>query len=364
MDKIRILYYGLSTKQGGIEIYLKKIFDNINKEQFELSYIKVADKVCFEEYLSNHGTSFFRIPSRKNPIVHYKSLRKIFSENHFDIVHLSINTLSYSELIFEALKHGCKVIVHSHSSNNAGSRITMILHKINKFLLRDKPITRIAVSKIAGQWLFGKHKPFSVYPNGVNTDKFSFDLIARELIRKEYNIKKDEILIGHIGHLAYPKNQSFLIKIMFKLLNINKNYKLMLVGDGADKKNLIALAQKFEIEDSIIFAGAQTHTNNFYCAFDIFAFPSFFEGFGNVVLEAQVSGLPTIVSDSIIDEIIISKNVIKMPLIEDCWVNYILNLSLNDKRIESQNVVENAGFGVNVEIKRLESLYVKCITCL
>lgn len=65
-----------------------------------------------------------------------------------------------------------------------------------------------------------------------------YDESVRNDVRKELGIKNKEILIGNVGRFAYAKNHKFLIDIFEQICNLNKNYKLVLVGDGELKAKI------------------------------------------------------------------------------------------------------------------------------
>ena len=94
--------------------------------------------------------------------------------------------------------------------------------------------------------------------------------------------------------------------------------KFLLIGDGPLNSEMEKIASK-----NVFFVGNTTDVNKFYSAFDCFLLPSLWEGLGIVLIEAQYNGLQCIVSDSIQQEAIISKNVIKLELSIDRWVDYI-----------------------------------------
>lgn len=361
MDKIKILYYGLSTHLGGIETYLRKIYDNIDKSLFEISFIKMSDKVYFEDYFIEGGAKFYQVCSRKNPIKHIREIQKLLQENKFDIVHINNNTMSYVELALIALQQNCKVIMHSRSSSNAGGKITMILHYLNRIYTRNKPMRRIAVSQKAGNWLFGSDVNFEVYPNGVDIDRFGYNEKFRNEIRTKFNLSDDDIILGHIGRLAYPKNQNFLIKLMTDLLVLNPRYKLMFVGEGTDGIYLRKLSNQLHLSDSVIFVGNQKQTEQFLSAFDIFLFPSFFEGYPNAVLEAETSGLPAVISNVLAPEVIVGDNTFPIPLVHQQWIDTVASIQKNTNRNSAIESVKRAQLDIKSEISRLESLYIKII---
>ena len=84
--------------------------------------------------------------------------------------------------------------------------------------------------------------------------------------------------------------------------------KLLVVGDGELKKDLISLSKNLNIEDDIIFTGYRDDMPDIMMAIDIFVHPSLWEGFGMVFLEAMASGKPVVATNiSAIPEIVVNE---------------------------------------------------------
>ena len=98
------------------------------------------------------------------------------------------------------------------------------------------------------------------------------------------------------------------------------------MGDGELKKDIQKLAEANDLGDSVRFINVTKQVENYMQAMDVFVFPSIFEGLGIVLIEAQASGLPCIVSENIQKEADIGAGIV-----------FQLDLRENmDKWIESQ----------------------------
>ena len=95
--------------------------------------------------------------------------------------------------------------------------------------------------------------------------------------------------------------------------------KLMLIGDGENRDRLIALIRELKLDNQVIMVPACDNVNDYYSAFDIFVLPSRYEGFGMVAVEAQVSGLPCLLSDKFPEDVVIGTNVDRVELNEERW---------------------------------------------
>ena len=355
--------FGLSSNRGGIETYLLKIWSNIDHERFHFNFIDVTgdnNYPCFYKELLEQGATFYKVtPRRESPIKNYDDIAKLFSEHHFDILHFNVNTLSYIYPVTMALKHHCKVIIHSRSSNASGNYVSVLLHFINRKRLSNKEIKRIAVSHKAGQWLFG-NMHFDVYHNGVDTRRFRYIPSARKDIREKMKCS-DCFVIGHVGALLPVKNHLFMIEVFKKLLIKMKDVKLWFIGDGPLRSELETLITENDLNDRIIMFGVRSDLPELYSAMDMLWLPSKYEGYPNVVLEASCSGLPCLISKSITNEVLIGQYGYSLPLDSDIqhWVDKIIEISDIDtsRREEAFRVIEDKGGSVYSEISRIENLY-------
>jgi UDP-glucose:(heptosyl)LPS alpha-1,3-glucosyltransferase len=131
-------------------------------------------------------------------------------------------------------------------------------------------------------------KDIEVIYNGVDTTIFNFEnknLFKKE-IRKKYSTADDDIVLLFVGSGFYRKGLEFLLRAAELVL---KPVTIYVVGSGSVKKY-----QKIVKRQNVIFCGPQKEINKYYAAADIFVFPTLYEPFGNVHLEALASGLPVI----------------------------------------------------------------------
>ncbi len=358
-----ILIFGLSSNQGGIETYLKKIWDNIDHSEFHFNFIDMTGKnnrPCFYDNLISSGARFYKITPRNESFVkNRKDIRELFKHNTFDILHFNVNSLSYIYPVTEALRHNVRVIVHSRNAGTTLSRVTTLFHYINRWILDNLKIDRIAVSELAGKWLFLK-QPFKVYNNGIDITRYMFDSESRNLKRKEIGCE-NKYVIGNVGAFLPAKNHRFILKVFSELVKINDKVVLWLIGAGENSENIKALAKELKIENRVYFLGRRNDTNQLYSGMDCFFFPSIYEGFPNALLEAECSGLPCVASDRITSQVFVTNNNSILSLEEPIrnWAN-ALNVYASKRdcdRVIAAEMVEKKGLSLSKEIKRIEELY-------
>jgi glycosyltransferase involved in cell wall biosynthesis len=146
-----------------------------------------------------------------------------------------------------------------------------------------------------------KRTPISVIPNGVDLDAFSKEFSYGELsaLKDELGIKPGEKAILSFGRLA-PKNGLDSLIRAAALLGKRKgdlSFKLLLVGDGEQKRELLGLARALGIKERVIFAGSVERSvllPKYLKISDVFVRPSLSEGLGNAFLEAMAASIPVI----------------------------------------------------------------------
>ena len=136
--------------------------------------------------------------------------------------------------------------------------------------------------------------------NGVNMTKFdvSYKDKWRKQIRLQYNIPNDSVVFAFAGRLTADKGINELLAAYQNISNQSFDTRLIVMGRMDNKKSLNAtLYESAKKNSSVIFTGNVDDVERYYAASDVFVAPSYREGFGLVVIEAEAMGLAAIVSD-------------------------------------------------------------------
>lgn len=358
----RILHYGLTSSLGGIETYLRKITREVDKNKYQFDFLIIGnEKPCFYEELKNYGCNFHYVTPRtiswkKN----IEEISKVLDENSYDAVHCHLNTLSYITPARLALKKNINVIIHSRNGNSPKGVITNILHYYNYYTFPFKKVGKLAVSRIAGEWLFHKKRDFKIINNGLNVERYLFDLENRKKYRKELNLNGHKVFIN-VGALRRQKNHSYLIDVFEQVIKKTNNVKLLLIGEGNLRSDLELRVQRLGLDKDIFFLGNRDDIPQILSAADAFVFPSFYEGFPNALIEAQTNGLSCLMSSEITKEVMVNQNVEVLPITEDAkkdWVKRIVELDPElTSRLFYGKKVRDSGFSVEEEIKKITDIY-------
>lgn len=146
--------------------------------------------------------------------------------------------------------------------------------------------------------IFEKSGIRHVYYISSGVDFSHFKPMGRERSREIIGLDSKSKIVLFVGRLIPIKNLYNLLGAFKNILLKVNDVKLLIVGDGALKRQLIRTAQRLGISKSVIFTGAVFYEDLrvYYNAADVFVLPSRYESFGFVCLEAAACGLPITVS--------------------------------------------------------------------
>ncbi|HUH52331.1 MAG TPA: glycosyltransferase family 4 protein [Flavobacterium sp.] len=136
--------------------------------------------------------------------------------------------------------------------------------------------------------------------NGINTQQFEPNLISEDQkkhLKSQLNINNDDFVFIFVGRLVSDKGVNELVEAFSKLAQ--PNVKLLLVGTQEEELDPLESRTIYEIQNNpnIISVGFQKDVHSYFAISDVLAFPSYREGFGNVVAQAGLMNLPCIVTD-------------------------------------------------------------------
>ena len=368
-EPIKVLYFIDRMLRGGIQSLVINWISMFDKNKVKVDFLLLDDgnKYELEDILKEYGCDVYKlngvwINQPFDFIKESKALEQFFKEhNDYKIVHMHSTSKNYMVLKY-AKKYGIPTrIAHAHATDfQTSSKIKKIIGNILKSKLLKYSTDFFGCSKEAGIWLFGNKiacsDKFHVIKNGVDIEKFKYNEKNRYEIRKEYNIKDTDIIIGHVGRFTEVKNHKFMIEIIDKIVKKNSNYKIMFVGEGILKEDIINEVEKRNLQGNVIFTGFQSEVDTYMSAFDIFILPSIYEGLGLVLIEAQANGLPCIATKGTIpNEVMMSKNFKFVDLTLRDWVNKIITTDI--KRTDNYKYIKKNGYLIENTIEELLNIY-------
>lgn len=348
---------------GGVEAVVMNYYRHIDHNKIQFDFICDSDStnIPYDE-IESLGGKVILIPPYQKINRYIKELTKVLKEGNYKIVHSHINTLSVFPL-YCAKKAKVPVrIAHSHSTTNKKewkkNLMKQALRPFSKVFATDY----FCCSELAGRWLFGnkEYDKGNVYllNNAIDLNKFKYDEKIRKEKRKELGINNSTLVIGHIGRFVESKNHRFLIDIFNEIYKQNENVLLLLAGQGPLEQKIKEKVNKLRLTNNVKFLGQRNDVNELYQAFDVFLFPSLYEGLGMVLIEAQTCGLPCICSNKIPETAKVTNNIKFINLTQNAviWKNNMKEFSGYIRRDFSLEV-QKYGYDIKKEANKLEKIY-------
>ncbi len=353
---IKILYivpnlYTLSGVTNVIMNYYRKI----DKEKIKIDFFvikKYEDSV--ENELLSYGSKIYYMNNKiklKNIFKVKQETNNFYKKHKYDIVELHAPTFSFL-FMKEAKKTGIPIrIIHTHSTNRSNNKTKNILSFLLNINMIKYSNLYFSCSQKSGEYWYGKKMclkdNYYVINNGIDISNYKNDKKTRKKIRKELDIE-DKFVVGFVGRMSKDKNLFFLIDVMKKVVEKNNNVKLVIVGDGNISEQVKKYAEK--LGDYVLFTGVRKDVNKVLNCFDVLLLPSKHEGLPMVAVEAQVTNIPCLLSNTITREVDLGMADF-LPLNEEIWIEKILTFN------RKNNEVDRDKFNIVKCVLKLENIY-------
>lgn len=289
----------------------------------------------------------------------------------YDVIHSHVHHFS-GFILRLACHEGIKGrIAHCHSDAStlrakAGLYRRLYL-ALTEHWVKKYSTTGLACSRPAAADLFGQawetDPRWKIHHCGIDLDHFKV-AANREKVRIELGLPDDAFVVGHVGRFADSKNHTFLVKVFHEIVKNEPKARLLLVGAGSLSRTIKEQINRAGLSELVIFAGVRPDVPRLMLgAMDVFVFPSLYEGLGLVLIEAQASGLPCVISDVIPEEADVVKPLVsRMSLSQSpsIWAMEVLKMRERKGLItqsEALAKLEESSFNIIRGVKELESLY-------
>lgn len=316
-NQVRVLHI-MSSFGGGISSFIRNKAKAVNKEKIIFDIATFNDYPAeFAEEIKRIGGRIYHIPNPKKEGINkfnkdYTNILKVGGP--YDLVHCHVG--GYRALSFYLLskKNGIeRFIVHAHSSEpyypNGKPLKSVIKDKVEQTLNRIVATDMVSCGEKPSIFYFGKEsvekKEVMHIPNSIDLEKYTKPYSESEKIekKKELNIPLDRFIVGHVGRVDRNKNHTFLLEIIKKMKNQKLPFFWILVGTGNLLEEIKMQVENNQLQDYVRILGRREDVQTLYPLMDVFVLPSFSEGLPTVCVEAQASGTPCVVSDTITNEI-------------------------------------------------------------
>lgn len=343
----------------GITSVIYNYTNAMDRSGLEISFLTYGDlKPAVRQRFQALGEILFVSDRKQSTVSYLKDLAALLKARSFDVVHIHGNSGTMLLEVLVAKLCGVKnVMVHAHSTRTNHPFVNAVLKYPMMWLVQ----ANIACSEATGTWLYGKH-PYVLLNNAVDLSNFRFQDALRQQYREKFGIR-DEFLIGHIGHFTEPKNHFFLIDVFAAFHKLEPKAKLLLISDGPRFQQVQEKVAQLGLQDAVIFAGRRSDVAGIYSAMDLFILPSCWEGLPLVMVEAQMNGLPLLVSD-VVTRVAKCTDLVCYKALDDgaeSWAEKLQQLQNQrfDRSIDYREIIAQKGFDIHAEAEKLRKLYLK-----
>ena len=365
---IRILQAFVANDKGGLTGYICQNYRFIDRNKVQFDFLTFEDgKLDFEDEFIDMGARFYHIPRPSHPISYAKSLKDILNQTEYAAVHFNMSYANFIPIIIARWIGAKRIIMHSHSTaiddRRDGIRFAkIIIHKLGRHLMNYMADEYLACSSLAAQWMYPasilQSKRYHMAKNAIDVSKYNYNSHVRSDVRCKLRISANTFVIGHVGRFTYQKNHEFLIDVFKKVHQKVKDSVLLLIGEGPDEDIIKQKVKELKLNDNVIFLGRRNDVPKLFQAMDCFVLPSRFEGLPIVGIEAQAAGLPCVFSTAITAEASVSDEVVFTSLDDmSHWISNILATSTKQRKACEKSCLDTAGYNIQSEIKKIESLY-------
>lgn len=343
---------------GGAEKLLLDICRKLDKEKFAVEVLVLQDDNPLADQFEEAGikVTFFNKRSKfdfdivKRVAGHLKQAKP-------DIVHTHLFAADFYGGRAARLAGVKKIICTKHDILSEGFWRDYLGRRARRTF--DKVV---AISKATREFLINEegldYKKVEVIYNGIDTQRFY-----------EANVpifSNDGIVIGSVGRLSKEKGQKHLIRAC-RFLN-NKDWRLVLVGDGPMKRELVGLTEYLGLENQVKFTGAVDDVRPYLKDMDVFVLPSVSEGLSLVILEAaaagkvvvatNVGGVPEIIHDKE-DGLLFRPKNIEQLVAHLNWIDDHRDAAVKMAKKLQREVMER--FDINKTVGEYEALYERIV---
>lgn len=293
---------------GGIETWLVHMLRH--EMEFSVRHellLAKTDVGPYEAEVRALGIRIHRLPLSKGKLSWFKRFKRLLhDEGPFAAVHCHTAPHLAAPALEVAKWAGVPIrIAHAHSARSKGDDYALRYRLARRLAIpwfrltatRRIGITEMAIEEIAGKdWR--RDPAASVLIYGFDFDRFGEAAERGSLVRRELGIPGNAAVVGHIGRFEPVKNHRFLLEAFALCAAQLPEARLVLVGIGRLRSQIEEYARSLGLADQVCFPGTTDDAPAYMAMFDLFALPSFSEGLGIVVVEAQAAGTRALVSDT------------------------------------------------------------------
>lgn len=293
--KIAIVITGLGM--GGAERQVCDLADQFIKIGHKVLLIVMTGEIVNRPYSAEVDVALLKM--KKNPLSFvnsYWEAVKLLRQYKPDVVHSHMVHANLFTRLVRLMIFIPKLICSAHSINEGGDVYMLAYRLTDRLCDLSTNVSQAAVDIFIKRGAVAAGRMQVMY-NGIDTRRFSFNVVSRMQLRFQLGVKEDAILLLAVGRLTAAKDYKNLLKAFARLSSQYSYVQLFIIGEGEDKAYLMSMVAAQGLMARVHFLGLRYDIEKWMSAADIFVLSSAWEGFSLVVAEAMATELLVVATD-------------------------------------------------------------------
>jgi len=283
---------------------------SILKNEFDVHLVSSPDDnlnvTSKREKVKSHSISMEREISLFKDLKGLFQFIFLFIKERPNVIHCNTPKGAFLSLVAGYITKVPKRIYFVHGlryqgANGLKRKVLMFMEKTSCYFATDVIAVSDGVRKVLNREVTNKAVELIGFgsSNGIDLDSFDRNNYNKEEIRLSLDISKDDFVFGFVGRLVGDKGINELVHSFKKISKDCNNTKLVLIGGFENQLDPLKQETLNEIKTNkqIIYLGIQSDVKPFLSIINVFTFPSYREGFGMSLMEANAMGVPAISSN-------------------------------------------------------------------
>lgn len=294
---MKILMFITGLGMGGAEKVVCELADKLYEFGHEVNIVYFTGEILRKPL--NQNINIYKIPLNLNISIFstLNQLIRLVDKLNPDVLHAHMFHANILARYVKMFRKEVRVICSSHS-NYEGGRIRMAMYSITENLCDVHTNVSYNAAKALMKAGAVRYKEIIAVYNGIDINKYKFDENLRNNTRKKLAFSENSNLIIAIGRIDTPKDYPTLLKAYKIVREMNNNTFLLIVGDGPKKQEIQDLSKSLGIHEYVVFLGIRNDVPDLLNACDLFVSSSAWEGFGIAILEAMISTIPIVATNT------------------------------------------------------------------
>jgi glycosyltransferase involved in cell wall biosynthesis len=280
----------------GVSTYIEQLVQGLKSQGH------VVDLFCHNPFLKNQGKN--TLPQTQ--VAHYRTAAARLPFDNYDVIHsqgiiptVAISQIRPKNVPLVSSLHGA--LAFNMLINGALTKNTPAWRQFME--LESRAISSSDICIVGSLWLknvflsqykIPGNQPFAIVPYGINTEEF----IKKMELPPSISEQKNKFILACTARLVPLKGHQFLLNSLSKLKHQRQDWVCWIIGDGPIRNQLKQQASRLRLGGHVKFLGNQGNVASLLKEVDLFVFPSLQDNMPYAVMEAQLAGVPVVVTDA------------------------------------------------------------------